>query len=259
MIRDDVIYIKEFDINQIRPTMKNIRNRESAKGFKITVIGKPGTGKSFLIRSIMYAKRNLIPTAMVFSGTEDNNHFYQNMIPRSFIYNEYDETKILEFHKRQKIAKDHVANPWSMVIVDDCTHDPKQLNTPIVQNVYKNGRHWYMLFILSLQYCMDVKPGIRSLNDGTFILRESNLSNRKKLYENYAGCVGDFQLFCTIMDQITNDYTALYIDNSGESNKLEDILFWYKAPMVPENFKFGCPEYWQFDAERYNPLYEDGF
>ena len=96
---------------------------------------------------------------------------------------------------------------------------------------------------------MDVKPVIRTNVDGCFILRETNLKNRKSLWENYAGVIPDFSQFCDIMDQITDDYTALYINNSGQSNKLEDCVFYYKATPV-DNFKFGCDEYWNFHYER---------
>ena len=73
---------------------------------------------------------------------------------------------------------------------------------------------------------MDIKPVIRTNIDGTFILRETNLRNRRCLYDNYAGIIPTFDMFCEIMDQITNDYTALYIHNATTSNDLEDIVFY---------------------------------
>ena len=106
---------------------------------------------------------------------------------------------------------------------------------------------------------MDIKPVIRTNVDGVFILRETNLRNRKSLYENYAGIIPDFTMFCAIMDSITTDYTALYIHNATTSNKLEDCLFWYRAKPVPEDFKLGCRDLWKFHRSRYNELYKDPF
>ena len=63
--------------------------------------------------------------------------------------------------------------------------------------------------------------------------------NRKSLWENYAGIIPDFQMFCDIMDQITDDYTALYVHNATNSNKLEDCIFWYKARPVPPDLSSG--------------------
>ena len=106
---------------------------------------------------------------------------------------------------------------------------------------------------------MDVRPVIRTNVDGTFILRESNLRNRRSLYENYCGAIPTFDMFCQIMDQITNDYTALYIHNSTTSNKLEDIVFYYKAQPIPRDFRFGNKDFWKFHNHRYDPNHSDSF
>lgn len=250
--------IRELDLNMINPNGWNFEN-ESQGGSKIVVIGKPGTGKTTLITRILYEKRHVLPCAFVMSGTEDSNGHYGKILPSSFVHNKYDEQKVENFVTRQKMCKKYIPNPWSVLLLDDCTDDPRIFNKPIFQGLYKNGRHWKMLFILSLQYCMDVKPVIRTNIDGVFILRESNLRNRKSLYENYAGVIPDFQTFCDIMDQVTNDYTALYIHNATTSNKLEDIIFYYKAKPVPEEFRFGSPDFWKFHKHRFNEKYNDPF
>lgn len=217
------------------------------------------TGKSTLIASLLYAKKHIYPCGIVFSGTEDSNGFYKRMFPSTFIFNKYDEDQLRSFIKRQKISKKHVENPWAVCLLDDCTDNPTIFSKPLQQGIYKNSRHWKMWYILSLQYCMDVKPVIRTNVDGTFILREPNLKNRRSLWENYAGIIPDFTQFCDIMDYITNDYTALYIHNATKSNNLEDCLFWYKATPIPDGFKFGCPDFWGFHYDRYNHDYVEPF
>jgi len=217
------------------------------------------TGKSTLIASLLYAKKHIFPVAIAFSGSEDSNGFYRKLLPSSFVYNDYDEEAIKNFVRRQKIAKQHLENPWAVILIDDCTDDPRVFNTPLQQGMYKRGRHWKMWYILSLQYSMDVKPVIRTNVDNVFILREPILKNRKSLWENYASIIPDFTLFCQILDQITDDYTALYIHNQTRSNDWRDCVFWYKAPLTPEGWKFGSPEYHDFHNQRYNQDYIDPF
>jgi len=217
------------------------------------------TGKSTIIQDIIASKAHMIPVAQVFSGTEDSNHFYSEKFPSICVYNKLDEKAVEQFVKRQKIAKQHLPNPWAIQIIDDCTDDPKILSRPLFQSYYKNGRHWNMIHILSLQYCLDIKPNIRTNIDYTFILRETNLKNRRSLHENYAGCVDNFQDFCDIMDQITEDYTALVINNRVQSNKIEDCIFWYKANpnSIPPNWKFGHPSAWEFHHQRFDDNFSD--
>lgn len=215
------------------------------------------TGKTTLIASLLYAKKHIFPVAMAMSGTEDSNHFYRSVMPSTFVFNNYDETHIENFIRRQKIAKEHLENPWAIMILDDCTDDPALFRKPLQNGLYKRGRHWKMWYILSLQYGMDVRPVIRTNVDGVFILREPNLRNRRVMYENYAAIIPDFKLFCDILDQITNDYTALYIHNATKTNDWKECVFWYKAKPVPKDFKFGCDSYWDFHYSRYNPDYVD--
>ncbi len=245
-------YIRELNPDDIPPGTHNYTN-PSQGGSKIVVIGKPGTGKTTLITSLLYAKKHIFPCGIVVSGTEDSNGHYGKIFPASFVYNKYDETVIENFIKRQKIAKQHIENPWAVLLLDDCTDDPKIFSKPLQQGMYKNGRHWKMWYILSLQYGMDIKPVIRTNIDGVFILREPNLRNRRILWENYASCIPDFSEFCQVMDQLTDDYTALFINNTVQSNDPRDCVFWYKAPLIEGKWTFGCEEYWMHHEERYNP------
>jgi hypothetical protein len=217
------------------------------------------TGKSTIIASLLYAKKHIFPAAIVFSGSEDSNGFFRKIMPSTFVFNEYNEDQLKSFIRRQKIAKQHLQNPWCVCILDDCTDDTRVFNTPLQQGIFKRGRHWACWYIVSLQYAMDVKPVIRTNVDGVFLLREPILKNRKSLWENYASIIPDFTTFCTLMDELTSDYCCMYISNQTKTNDWRDCVYWYKAPIIPEGWKFGCPEYHQFHKDRFNEDYVDPF
>jgi len=263
MEKQENIYIKELDPDIIPPRTDQYMNKHINCGSKIVVIGKPGTGKSTLIEALMYSKKHIFPCAMVMSGSEDSNHAYGGVdgnsgyIPGSFIYNEYSEDVIKEYIKRQKIAKQHLENPWSALILDDCTDDPKVFSSPIQHALYKKGRHWSMMYILSLQYAMDIKPVIRTNIDGVFILREPLMNNREVLYKNFASIVPSFKIFCDLMDQITDDHCAIFILNATTSNHWQDCVFYWKAPKSPSGWKLGNETYWDHHNQRYNNNYKD--
>ena len=52
-----------------------------------------------------------------------------------------------------------------------------------------------------------------------------------------------FEVFCQVMDQCTENYECLVIDNTTKSNKLEDTVFWYKAD-THNDFKICLQHYW---------------
>lgn len=256
MLRE-VKEIKPFDIDLIQPNKSNYRNPTQG-GSKIAVIGKPGTGKSTLIKSLLYLKQDIFPCGIFMSGSEESNAFYQEFVPNIFIYNQYEESVFKRFKERQKIAKNYLRdpkNPWAVCVMDDCMNDSKILCSPLQRSAFMNGRHWKMLYIIVAQYAMDLKPYIRSLIDGAFLLRETNLTTLETLWKNYAGIIPTFSLFQEYMKALTGDYTAMYINNATTSTNYEDCIYWYKAQPPPDTFRFGSDLYWDFDAARMDPNY----
>jgi hypothetical protein len=252
------VSINEFDPDIIDPSPKTVSKKE--KGFRLVMIGKPGVGKSNMIKYLLWCKKDLIPVGLAMSGSETLNHTFKKYFPSLFVYNNYDQDSIEECMKRQMLSIQHLKNEWAALIIDDCTNKPSELNSDIQHKLYKIGRHAQLLYILSLQYSMDVDPSIRTCVDGVFIFREPNIKNRKRLHENYAGIIPDFSIFCQLMDQVTTQYTALYIHNRTTSNDWKECVFYCKAPNMDEaypRFRFGCPEYWKFAKDRYNENYVD--
>ena len=106
-----------------------------------------------------------------------------------------------------------------------------------------------------MQYALGIPPNLRTNIDYVFILRENYVSNRKRLYENYAGMFPSFEVFCQVMDQCTENYECLVVHNNAKSNKLEDQVYWYKAD-AHDDFKIGAPEFWQHHSNNFNDGYD---
>jgi energy-coupling factor transporter ATP-binding protein EcfA2 len=230
--------LKELNLDLIRPNDESVL-QPSLGGSKLTVIGKPGSGKSVLIKALLNAKKHLIPVGTVISGSEDTNKFYAGMFPRVFVHEKFKIGIVESVQKRQKLAKENLPNSWAVLVMDDCMDDVKVFNDPVMIGLMKNSRHWNLLSIFANQYVFDFKPVIRTNIDGVFIFREPNQSNREKIYKNFASIIPTYKLFCQIMDEITGDNTCIYIHNQTTSNDWRDCVFYYKAPMLPD-FSFGC-------------------
>lgn len=216
------------------------------------------SGKSSCIASLLYAKKHIFPVGMVMSGTEATTGFFKKIFPSTFVFNEYREDMLDSFVKRQKIAKEHLPNPWAILLVDDCVESRKVLASDIQMNLFKMGRHYKTWYLLSMQSPTDLPGAIKTSIDGVFIFREPLHTARKIIWENYASIIPK-EYFNQIMDQITNDHTALFILNNNTSNDWQDNVFWYKAPLAPSGWKFGTKEYKEYHNERYDEEYTEGF
>lgn len=223
----------------------------------VVLIGKRDTGKSFLVRDLLYHHRD-IPVGTVISPTESANKFYSNIVPSMFIHDEYTQPTLNNVVKRQKLIVKRIEDtvrsvgscdidPRSFLILDDCLYDSSWIKDPNIRLLFMNGRHYKMMFVITMQYPLGIPPNLRTNIDYVFILRENITGNRKRIYENYAGMFPSFDIFCQVMDQCTENYECLVIHTNAKSNKLEDQVFWYKAEPRP-TFQM-CPQYWLLDRE----------
>ena len=90
--------LKKFDMRKIR-----FDNSQTSSGPVIVFIGRRDTGKSFLVRDLLYYHQE-IPIGTVISGTEAGNGFYLNYVPKLFIHDEYNSVIVENVLKRQKIV-----------------------------------------------------------------------------------------------------------------------------------------------------------
>jgi len=256
--------LKKFDMKTISFKI------HEAKGPVVVLVGRRDTGKSYLVRDLLYYQQD-IPLGVVVAGTEEGNGFYGKMVPKLFIHNEYNTAIIENVLKRQKgvlkqmkkqveAYKKSNIDPRAFVILDDCLYDGTWAKDKMMRLLFMNGRHWKIMLIITMQYPLGIPPTLRTNIDYVFILREPYIANRKRIYENYAGMFPTFESFCQVMDQCTENYECLVINNNAKSNKLQDQVFWYKAD--PHNdFKLGSKEFWDLskdipsdeEEEKYDP------
>lgn len=226
----------------------------------VVMLAKRRTGKSFLCRDILYHQRST-PAGIVISPTEKASPYYHSFIPQLFIHDEYNPSILEKFLKRQQsMLKKQEANPGinprSFVVMDDCLYDNKWVKDKPIRNIFMNGRHFRMMFMLLMQYPLGITPALRSNIDYCFLLKETNVSNRKKLYDHYAGIFPDFKTFNNAMDECTADFRCLVIDNTNTSGKIEDTVFWYKAK-PREDFRVGNDRFWAFAEKKLDTNYRE--
>jgi hypothetical protein len=256
--------LRKFDMRSITFDPKE------NKGPVIVFIGRRDTGKSFLVRDLLYFHQD-IPVGTVISGTETVNGFFGKIVPKLFIHDEYNTLIIEKVLQRQRAMmkqcnhdmatyKKMTIDPRTFVILDDCLYDNTWSRDKLMRALFMNGRHWKVMLIITMQYPLGIPPNLRTNIDYVFILRENYLANRKKIWENFASMFPTLESFCSVMDQTTENYGALVLNNNAKSNKITDQIFWYRAEDRPD-YKMGAKEFWEAsknltdddDGDEYDP------
>lgn len=240
--------LKQFRMDKIK------FDKNQKEGPVIVLIGKRNTGKSFLVKDILYHHQD-IPVGTAIAGSEEVSPFYNAIIPKIFIHYEYNSLFIENLLQRQKQICKKIDNDIqrygrtqtdarAFAILDDCLYNDKWTRDNLMRYLFMNGRHVKVMLLITMQAPLGIPPAMRNNVDYTFILRNSNVNERKKIFDNYAGMFPSFESFCAILDNCTENYECLVIDNTVQSNKLEDVVFWYKASSHSD-FRLGSREYWE--------------
>ena len=246
-----------LQIKKFNPKLIEERRTTGAGPATCVFIGKRGTGKSTLVADILYHSRN-IPLGIAISATEDGNAFYANHIPDIFIHTEYNKDVIQQVITRQKKTISEQENKSKkdpkndiFVLLDDCMYDKKMIRDPNIRGIFMNGRHWRITFMLTMQYCMDLPPDLRTNIDFVFILRENIIENQDKLYKNFFGIFPHKETFREVMNSCTEGYDCMVLDNTSRSNQISDCVYWYRAK-PNRKFKIGDKSLWNYHKKNYD-------
>ena len=137
--------LKKFDMKRITFL------KEENKGPVVVLIGRRDTGKSYLVRDLLFHHRD-IPVGTVISGTEAGNGFYSKIVPKLFIHEEYNSVLIENILRRQRTVLKQMNNeiqqyrkstidPRTFVILDDCLYDQSWTRDKLMRLLFMNGRH----------------------------------------------------------------------------------------------------------------------
>lgn len=250
----EVVSLRKFDMQWIKDDSV------------VVMIGKRGTGKSWLVRDLLYHNRD-IPFGTVINATELSNSAYSPHVPAAFIQQEYTPALLSKVLSRQKSLLTKMReesafadiDPRAFLIMDDCMYDDRWVRDVNIRNVFMNGRHFRLFFILALQYCLGIPPVLRTNIDYVFLMRENIYQNKKKLFELFGGMFKSMESFCQVFDACTEDYGCMVLHMGSRSSRLEDMVFWYKAEDHGLKWKTCLDYFWQMQNQGQGPstVFED--
>lgn len=232
----------------------------------IVMIAKRASGKSWVCRSILKHFKD-IPVGMIIAPTEKmaNPPFYSEFFPDLYIHYEYRSEIIEKLLYRQDMMiekqierekKGKNLDPRGFILMDDCLSKKGSWmkDQPIMELLF-NGRHYRLMYMLTMQFPLGITPELRCNFDYIFLLNEDFYSNLKRLYDHYAGMFPSFDSFRQVFKEVTSDFGSMVIVNRGARSSILDKIFWYKAKNEPVGM-IGCDQFVNFHNRNYDPQWK---
>lgn len=196
----------------------------------ILINAPQGSGKSHLIRYIMWMNRKKFDVGLVFCNTffEDDSFDYIDK-KNKLIHPEYDEKVLKNLMKIQAEKKEEGETTNAFVIFDDCI-DAKQFQSPVLKNLCTQLRHYNITVIFSTQYANIIPTWMRANAMTVIMFKTDTESNLRALYESYGQSFGTFNDFKSYFFQNLGDYKFIYYNK-------KDPFKIMKAPKKIPKFK----------------------
>ena len=244
-----------MNLNKIE--IMNFKPSNMAMDATIVMIAKRASGKSFVVRDLVYNYRKL-PGGVIIAPTDQLNPFYKYFFPDIYIHHEINPEVLKKIMARQATLKCQKnkgklnVDPSMLLIMDDCLADAKAWSKDkTIREILMNGRHYKITYILTMQTPLGIGPELRLNFDYIFLLKEQSIINRKKLHMNYASIFPNLNVFNKFLDKCTEDYRCMVIDARKTGNKISDTVYWYKAK--DRKFTFGSKQFKQLHKKYYDP------
>ena len=211
----------------------------------ILIVGKRGSGKSSLLKDLLYCMRDRFDFVMAMCPTMESSTMLKECMPEACVYNRFSPGKIdlLVQTARELAAKNKERH--FLLVLDDVFYDKTVGRSQNFRFLFFNGRHIRVTVILLCQYVVSLTPELRTNVDVIFSMRETVLANRLKLYQMFFGVFGSLEDFCAVFERCTQNYECICLDNTLQSTSVTDCVFWYKARVDLPPFRLGSRVYYE--------------
>lgn len=218
---------------------------------RILLIGRSGSGKSVALRDLLSFISSRIDLCLLFSPTTESLEAFRKLAPPSCVHPGGLKLDVVEAAlKLNRELAERKKQREIMIVADDVSFDKQLLKSPVLRDIAMNGRPAKVGLAITLQYCMDVGPDIRTQFSHIICCADNIHANRRRIWNYFAGVVPTYREFDMLMKSCTQDHSCMVIDNSNPSATVETSIFHWKARLNPEPFKLCKPVFWKLDTNR---------
>ena len=222
-------------------------------------VARRGSGKTVLMRDLMMRARDTFDLVIAMTPTEESAAFFRKHLPASCVHDKGFVPSVLDsaLALQRESSKAGKRLRHLLLVLDDCTFDPKIFRSTAMRDLACNGRHQSIACWLSCQYLVDLPPVFRAQVDYVFAFHEPVLDNRKKLHKMFYGVL-PYPRFLAALDVATDRYGCLVLDNTSARSDPVECLSWYRATPELPKFTMCSSVYWKLQKRPREALGNEG-
>lgn len=186
-----------------------------------TIVGKPGSGKSHLVRYICHTmqckkKKDRFSIIVVFTKTKFNNAY--DWVPDQWVHENYSKKVLSRIMRLQKrIRENGLTPPHLLLIFDDCLNN-KAYQQQIFSDLIYNRRHYNISILFCTQYLAGTVPTfMREGTDLAFIFKQFSKNSLDGVFNSWGHLsFGNYYAFQNYMNALEK-YDFITIDTRTDN------------------------------------------
>lgn len=200
------------------------------------IIGKRNVGKTTLIKKLI--NHTKITQGGVVVGNYQNEYDDVSNVDFHQEYNSEIVDKLIKSQREKLVERNQAPEEMrsndirKFILFDDCFHGniTEHMKEKCLRGLVMNNRQYLLTLIHSQSFALQLPPTYRINIDAVFIFRDSNVANRKRIYDLYGGHFKNYQMFDRYMTEYTKEpYQCMVIYNNARTSQIKDCVFWYTA------------------------------
>lgn len=216
----------------------------------IICLGRRRSGKTRFIFSLMgHRLRPLFPRIVVFTKTKCSAE-YSKHVPDAYIIPGLDCEKLLALYVLQKQYKElqmqgkFHGNMKLLIILDDCLSDGLKYQK-LIDEVFFEGRHLDISFIVSSQDCKGINPACTGNADLAVVFAMRSERDKDAIRSKFCDFFKNDEDMEALITQVTyKKWHSVCFDQSEPSRDPRFTIFGGRAPEPPP-FVMGAKAWWK--------------
>jgi uncharacterized protein YlxP (DUF503 family) len=209
----------------------------------VAFIAPRGSGKSTLIRYVLYELRNRFDLAVAFVGSPEAARNMEAYIHRAFVFASLDSDELMDHLEAVVDESEALADRGTprrvCIIMEDLGDDKKFMRSNrVLKKICARGRHSGITLIFSAQQAHQIPPEIRANIDAMgllFIKGEERAAVKKAFFSSL-----NTKEFDRIVEALCVNFRAIILDTTKQSATSNGI-FYCQAPVTVPRFNLLSP------------------